>query len=113
MENCIFCKMANKEIEPKVVYEDAEILAFYDIAPKMPVHVLIIPKKHIASLAEAQEEDLALLGKMQLVAKKIAEELGISESGYRLVSNCRADSGQEVPHLHYHLIGGKKMGIFC
>ena len=76
METCIFCKMANKEIMPNIVYEDADLLAFKDIAPRKPVHVLIIPKKHIASLAEAQEEDLLLLGKIQLAAKKNSRRFG-------------------------------------
>ena len=110
MTDCIFCKMAAGEIKPDVVYEDDQILAFRDIAPKANVHVLIIPKKHLTCVAEAEESDLVLLGKIQLVAKQIAEQLGVAESGYRLVTNCRADSGQEVPHLHYHLLGGNKLG---
>lgn len=112
MTDCIFCKMVAKEIEPKIVFENERILAFYDINPHAPVHVLLIPKKHIPSLAEVTPEDQALLGELQVVAAQIAEELGIAESGYRIVSNCRADSGQEVPHLHYHLLGGKPLATF-
>ncbi len=112
MTDCIFCKMVEKEITPKIVFENEKVLAFYDINPKAPVHVLIISKKHIASLAEVTGEDRALLGEMQVVAAKIAADLGIAENGYRLICNCRADSGQEVPHLHYHLIGGHPMGQF-
>jgi len=110
--DCIFCKMAQKEITPNIVFENENILAFYDINPKAPVHVLIISKKHIASLAEAVPEDQVILGEMQIVAAKIAKDLGIAENGYRLISNCRSDSGQEVPHLHYHLIGGHRLGPF-
>ena len=113
MSDCLFCKFAQKEMTPDIVYEDADILAFRDIAPKAPVHVLIITKKHITSLAEAEAEDIALLAKIQWVAKQIAKDLEIDESGYRLLTNCRADSGQEVPHLHYHLLGGAKLGDIC
>ena len=113
MSDCLFCKFANKEITPDMVYEDADVLAFKDIAPKAPVHILIIPKKHITSIADAEAADIALLAKIQWVAKQIAKEQGIDESGYRLTTNCRADSGQLVPHLHYHLLGGALLGDIC
>jgi len=113
MTDCLFCKIAAGEIPAKFVYEDETVVAFADIAPRLPVHILIVPKKHIVSLGEATSEDVQLLGHIQLVACQIAEKMGIRETGFRLVTNSGADSGQEVPHLHYHLIGGEKMKIFC
>ncbi len=110
MEDCLFCKIVNKQIPSTVVYEDDEILAFKDINPVAPVHVLVIPKKHITCLNDVLEEDIDVLGKIQLVIKKIAKELGVDETGYRVISNCGDDGGQLVKHLHYHLIGGKKLG---
>lgn len=112
MSDCLFCKMAAGEITPDIVYQDDEILAFRDINPKAPTHILIIPKKHIPSVAEAQAEDIALLGKIQLVAAQLAEELGLKAGGFRLVSNAGKNAGQEVFHLHYHLIGGAPLGIY-
>lgn len=112
-KDCIFCRIADRDIPSPLLYEDGDIVAFNDLHPLEPVHVLIIPKKHIASLAEMTEEDSRLLGKMNWVVKQLAEELGIAESGYRVVCNCRADSGQEVPHLHYHLLGGHFLGPFA
>ena len=112
MTDCLFCKIACGKIPSAKVYEDDEILAFKDIAPKAPVHILIIPKKHIEGIFDMGEEDINLLGKMNYVAKKLAEENGIAESGYRLIANSRPDSGQEVYHLHYHLIGGRNLGSF-
>lgn len=109
--DCLFCKIINKEIPSQIVYEDDDILAFNDIAPKAPVHVLIIPKKHIDSLAKVEESDSELMGKIHMVINKIAREKGILESGYRVVINCGEDGGQEVQHLHFHLLGGKKLGI--
>ncbi len=113
MTDCLFCKIAVGDIPSNKVYEDDEVLAFRDIAPKAPTHILIIPKKHIAALAEVTEEDACLLGKIQLLAKKLAEQEGIGESGYRLLTNSGPNSGQEVAHLHYHLIGGEKLGDIC
>ena len=110
MTDCLFCKIAAGEIPAAKVYEDDEVLAFKDIAPKAPVHVLIIPKKHLASLAEAAPEDAALLGKMQLLARKLAEDLGIAAGGFRVVANSGPNSGQEVAHLHYLLLGGEQLG---
>lgn len=109
--DCIFCKIINKEIPSTVVYEDDEILAFNDVNPMAPVHVLIIPKKHMSGISEINEEDIAVVGKIQFIAKKIASEMGIEYTGYRLVSNCGEDAGQTVKHLHYHLLGGKKMSL--
>lgn len=113
MTDCLFCKIINKEIPSAVVYEDEELFAFKDIAPKAPVHILIIPKKHICCLAEATEEDLVLWGKVQVLAAKLAKEFEIAESGFRLLTNSGANSGQEVFHIHYHLVGGKKLADIC
>jgi len=105
----IFKKIIDKEIPADIVYEDDLCLAFKDIDPKAPVHVLIIPKKDVASLAEASEGDRDLLGHMLLKASQIASDLGISDSGYRLVLNTNKEGGQEVEHLHIHLLGGRQM----
>ena len=110
MENCIFCKIINKEIPANIVYEDEEILAFEDIHPLAPVHTLVIPKKHITSLKELNEENSKIISKIYLVINKIAEQKGIKEKGYRVVVNCGEEGGQEVQHLHFHLLGGKKLG---
>lgn len=110
MENCIFCKIIKGEIPSEKVYEDDEILAFKDIHPAAPIHILIIPKKHIATLLDITEEDSELMGKIMQVVKKVAQKLGIEENGFRLIANCGADSGQEVMHIHFHLLAGKKMG---
>lgn len=110
MENCIFCKIISKEIPATIVYEDNEILAFRDIHPVAPTHVLVIPKKHISSLNELQEDDELLIGKIYTVINKIAKQEGVSEKGFRVIVNCGEDGGQEVKHLHFHLLGGKKLG---
>lgn len=110
MENCIFCKIINKEIPSNIVYEDDEILAFEDIHPLAPVHTLVIPKKHIASLKEINEENAEIISKIYLVINKIAEMKNIKEKGYRVVVNCGEEGGQEVQHLHFHILGGKKLG---
>lgn len=110
MENCIFCKIINKEIPSTVVYEDDEILAFRDINPAAPVHVLVIPKKHITSLAEIEKEDEGIIGRIYTIINEIAKKEGIFEKGFRVIVNCGEDGGQEVGHLHFHLLGGKKLG---
>jgi histidine triad (HIT) family protein len=110
MSETIFSKIIRKEIPAKIVYEDDLSLAFHDINPKAPIHVLIIPKKPIASLEEVTADDQALMGHLHLVLQKVAALLGIAESGYRLVVNCGHDGGQEVPHLHFHLLGGRSLG---
>ena len=108
---CIFCDIANKKSPAKILYEDDEILAFPDINPSAPVHILIIPKKHIKSANELEAENQVLLGKMILTAKKLAKENKIDQSGYRLVINTGKDGGQIIEHLHLHLLGGKKLGF--
>ena len=104
--DCIFCKIAQKEIPSTIVYEDEDVIAFNDLNPEAPVHVLVIPKKHIESLNTATAEDQQLLGKIMLAIQKIAAEQGIAENGYRVVTNCGVQGGQTVMHLHFHLMGG-------
>lgn len=107
--DCIFCKIINKEIPSDIVYEDEDVLAFNDINPEAPVHVLVIPKKHITSFNGLTEADGALLTKIMLVIQKIAKEKNIADSGYRVVNNCGEQGGQTVGHLHFHLLGGREM----
>ena len=109
MENCIFCKIINGEIPSNKVYEDDEILAFKDINPQMPVHILIVPKKHFKSIMDISKEDELLIGKIFTVIQKIAKELGIDNDGFRIISNCGENAGQTVKHLHFHILAGKKM----
>lgn len=110
MEDCIFCKIIKGEIPTNKVYEDEEILAFYDINPAAPIHILVIPKKHIDCIAHLNEEDEALIGKIYNVINKIAEEKGFKEKGFRVIVNSGKDGGQEVMHLHFHILAGKKLG---
>jgi histidine triad (HIT) family protein len=109
MEDCIFCKIAAGEMDTKLLHEDELVVAFADISPMAPVHALIVPKKHIVSVEEAGPEDRDLLGHMIHTAQKLARELGVSESGYRLVINNGAGAGQTVSHLHLHLLGGRAL----
>ncbi len=106
---CIFCKIINKEIESKIVYEDDRCVAFEDINPQAPVHILVVPKKHISALRKADEEDRELLGHVLKIASKIALEKGL-EKGYRIVVNDGEEAGQTVFHIHFHLLGGREMG---
>lgn len=108
-ENCVFCKIVNGKLPSTKLYEDDEILAFEDIDPIAPVHVLIIPKRHIESIEKMKKEDEALIGRIFSVIKKIAEEKGVAQKGYRIVTNIGEDGGQAVKHLHFHLLGGKKL----
>ena len=110
MEDCLFCKIIKGEIPSTKVYEDEEILAFNDINPAAPIHILVIPKKHIESLANMQKEDEAVVGKIYGVINKIAEEKGFKDNGYRVIVNCGKDAGQEVMHLHFHVLAGAKFG---
>ena len=109
MNDCLFCKIAAGQIPSAKVYEDDEVLAFRDIAPQAPVHVLVIPKKHVSGWYDAKEESDALLAHLMRVAAKVAELEGIADSGFRVVSNCGADAQQTVKHLHLHVLGGKAM----
>ena len=108
MADCLFCKMVAGEIKPDVVYEDEELLAFRDINPRAPVHILVIPKTHIATLNDLNEASLA--GKLLLTVANIAKQEGLAEDGYRTVINCNNHGGQEVFHLHLHLLGGRQLG---
>ena len=108
MSDCIFCKIANKEIKSDIVYEDDRVVAFNDINPHAPVHILVIPRKHIVGVAEARDEDAELMGHLQLVAARLAKEKGVAE-GYRIVVNSGPLAGQSVMHLHYHLLGGRRL----
>jgi histidine triad (HIT) family protein len=107
IETCLFCRIVRREIPAKVLWEDAHSLAFRDIDPKAPTHVLIIPKTHVASLNEAN--DVVMLGRLLLAAREIAEAEGLAAKGYRTVLNCGAAAGQTVFHLHLHLLGGRQM----
>ena len=109
MENCIFCKIVAGEIPSTQVYTDDSVTAFHDINPAAPTHILIIPKNHIASVNELTEEDEQLIGHLFTVAKRIAAKEEIAESGYRLIINTGPDGGQEVFHIHLHLLGGQRM----
>ena len=110
MDNCLFCKIVKGEIPSQKVYEDDEILAFKDINPAAPVHILVIPKKHIDSIAQMEKEDEVLIGKIYTAINKIAEDQGVKENGFRVIVNCGKDGGQEVMHLHFHLLAGTKLG---
>lgn len=109
-KDCLFCRIAAGEIPSKKAYEDDELYAFHDIHPQAPVHVLLIPKEHVASISEMGEEHEGLIGRLLLRAARIASELGISESGYRVVTNRGERAGQSVFHLHFHILGGRPMG---
>lgn len=109
MDGCLFCKIAAGEIPSAKVYEDEEVLAFRDIAPQAPVHVLVIPKRHVSGWYDAKDESDALLARMVRAAAAVAKAEGIVESGFRVVSNCGADAQQSVRHLHLHVLGGREM----
>ena len=107
--DCLFCKIINKEIEANIVYEDKDTLAFNDIHPRAPVHILIIPKQHIEKVSDLDEQKRDVISNLILVANKLAGDNEIDRQGYRLVFNCGADAGQLVLHIHLHLLGGRKM----
>jgi histidine triad (HIT) family protein len=109
MTDCLFCKIREGEIPCDKVYENDDIIAFRDVNPQAPTHVLIVPRKHIATVNDLDEGDKDIVGNMLLVAKKIAADEGIAEDGYRLVLNCNSKAGQTVFHIHMHLIGGRVM----
>jgi histidine triad (HIT) family protein len=110
MSECLFCKIARKEIPAAVVHEDEELLAFKDIFPQAPVHLLIIPKAHYSGLNGLRPEAAPALGRIPFVAAQLAKDHGVADSGWRLVSNVGEDGGQSVFHLHFHLLGGKPLG---
>jgi len=107
MSDCLFCKMVSGEIAPDKVYEDDDVLAFRDINPQAPLHLLVIPKVHISTLNDLDEEHAALLGKMYFAVTKIARQQGVAEDGYRTVVNCNRDGGQTVFHIHLHMLAGR------
>ncbi len=109
MGDCLFCKIVEKKIPAKIVYEDSSVVAFEDINPQAPVHLLLIPRKHIATLNELGGDDAALMGHLTATAAKIARDRGIAERGFRVVVNCNPESGQTVYHIHFHLLGGRQM----
>lgn len=108
MKDCLFCGIVKGEVPSKKVYEDEEVVAFNDINPQAPAHILIIPRQHIEKLSALTDAHQELIGKMFLVAGKIAREAGISQTGYRIVGNCEKDARQLVFHVHFHLLGGRK-----
>ncbi len=109
MTDCLFCKMVSGEIAPDTVYEDDDVLAFRDINPQAPVHVLVVPKQHVPTLNDLEPGSAELIGKMTMAAAKVAQQEGIAEQGYRTVINCNAHGGQTVFHIHLHLLGGRVM----
>jgi histidine triad (HIT) family protein len=109
MTDCLFCKFVSGEIQPDVVYEDPEVLAFRDVNPQAPTHVLVIPKRHISTLNDLQAADAELIGKLYLAAQQVARDEGIDEPGYRTLINCNPEAGQSVFHIHLHLLGGRRM----
>lgn len=108
MQDCIFCKIVNKEIPAEIVFENDYVLVFKDIKPAAPVHLLLIPKKHIPTFFDLKEEDAVHMGQLQLAAAQVAREMGL-EKGFRLISNCNQDAGQLVFHIHYHLMAGRTL----
>ena len=109
-ENCIFCKIVVGQIPATIVYRDERVVAFRDINPGAPQHVLLIPVQHIASTADLTKEDGSLLAHIYVVARQVAQELGIDQTGYRIVTNVGPDAGQSVFHMHFHLLGGRQLG---
>ena len=109
MADCLFCKIAQKKIQAAVVFENDRVVAFRDIGPQAPVHILVIPRKHVATVNELDVNDRELIGDLVLVAKRLASEADIAADGYRLVLNCNRDGGQSVFHVHLHLLGGRAM----
>ena len=110
MDDCIFCKIINREIPSDIVYEDEEVLAFKDINPQMPIHILVIPKKHIEAIIDLKSEDETLVGKIFTAINNITKDIGIDKTGFRVISNCGENAGQTVKHLHFHILAGEKLG---
>jgi len=107
-KDCIFCKIAKRELKSDILYEDDKVVAFKDINPQAPVHVLVIPKEHISKISDINETNKEIISDLIVVANKIADDLKVKESGYRLVLNCGSNAGQEVFHIHLHLLGGRR-----
>lgn len=109
MSDCLFCQIVAGEIPARIEYEDDQVVAFHDVNPQAPVHLLVIPRRHIATLLDTTDEDAALLGALQRVGVEVARRLGLDERGFRLVTNCLEDAGQSVFHIHLHVLGGRSM----
>ncbi len=109
MADCIFCNIAAGEMDTELIYEDDDVVAFEDANPQAPVHLLVIPRKHIRSLNSVEEEDFALIANVHQVIQQLAAEYEIAESGFRIVNNCGSEGGQTVDHLHFHLLGGRSL----
>lgn len=109
MEDCVFCNIVNKTLEAQVLFENEELIVVRDILPKAPVHLLVIPKKHIISVHHVESPDSKLLGDMVFIAKQMAEKFGVGDTGYKLIFNVGRDGGMVIPHMHLHLLGGKKL----
>ena len=110
MQDCLFCRIVRGEIPAAKLYDDGEVLAFRDINPEAPVHVLLVPRRHIATLNDLEAADASLVGRLYLAGKQVAVDLGVAESGYRTVINCNRDAGQIVFHIHMHLLAGRELG---
>ena len=108
MSDCIFCKIINKEIPSEIIYEDDKVIAFKDVNPQSPIHILVIPKEHIESSNDIDDENSSLIGYIFLTINKLAKQLGIDKDGYRIVNNCGVFGGQTVSHIHFHVLGGRK-----
>ena len=108
-EDCLFCKIVNRELPAEIVFEDDDLVAFNDISPQAPTHILIIPKVHIATVNDLTENEIDLPGRLVLRARALAGEKGIADSGYRLIMNCNSEGGQTVYHIHMHLLGGRQL----
>ncbi|MBJ7553671.1 histidine triad nucleotide-binding protein [Marinomonas spartinae] len=107
--DCLFCKLVNGEIPATILYQDDDVIAFEDIMPQAPSHFLVIPKRHISTLNDLTDEDASIVGKLPIVAAKVAKQIGISDDGYRVVMNCNQMGGQTVYHIHMHVLGGRQM----
>jgi len=110
MDDCVFCNIINKTISSEILFESENLVVIRDIMPKAPVHLLVVPKKHIISASHLEQSDRQLIGEMVLAAKDMATKSGVGDTGYKLVFNVGKDGGQVIPHLHMHLLGGKHMG---
>jgi histidine triad (HIT) family protein len=111
-DSCLFCKMVSGEVKPDIVYEDDYVMAFRDIKPQAPVHILVIPKRHIATLNDLRPEDMELAGRLMLTAQHVARAAGIAETGFRALVNCNQDGGQVIYHMHLHVLGGHRLRSF-
>ena len=110
MKDCIFCKIINREIPSTIVYEDETVIAFNDVNPAAPIHILVVPKKHIEKVLDVKDDEMDLVAHIYKVINKIAKDQGFAEKGFRVITNCGKDSGQEVMHLHFHILAGKTLG---